>query len=508
MSCSAQERLEPASAPNSGSAAQVSGFKWLCAQLSGFAQDARGTVMMTFGLMAIAMFAIVGGAVDFGRWLNARDQTMSAIDAAVLAAGRALQTGATAEQAKQVALNYYNENTSSRVKVEDDTVTFIVSSDKTTVTASGAARIRTPFMGLANVDYLPLFTAPEAPEASIVQRSQTGTNREISLMLDVSGSMCQPCSKRDDMKAAAADLVSILLPDTQGQFWTKIAIVPFSGDVRPPANMLPQIVPPTTNVAWPKYRTFTSGGGGGNGNNGNSGNNGGGNTATYIYYRTACVGERQGSSKHTDTAASPTSDFVSPTYFYSPVSPASYTATVASNLCTTPVSGTVLPLTSDKSDLLGMIGGLTTGGGTAGHVGTAWAYYMLSPNWASIVPDGHEAVAYGTSDVKKIAILMTDGEYNYTYDNKGIRVGDGNAGPSANGNSSSGQAIAICNQMKQDGIDVYTVGFNLGGNQNAINTLKTCASSNDKAYLAENGASLKSVFRDIAIKLTDLHLAK
>ncbi len=506
MSCSAQKRFYPASFPNFGDAAHFSGLQRLRLQLAGFARETEGSVMVTFGLLTIAMFAMIGGAVDFGRWLHARDQTMSAIDAAVLAAGRALQTGATAEQAKQVARNYYIENTSSRFKVEDDTVSFIVSSDNTTVTASGAARIRTPFMGLANVEYLPLFTAPEAPEASIAQRSGTGTNREISLMLDVSGSMCQPCSKRDDMKAAAADLISILIPETAGEFWTKIAVVPFSGDVRPTSEMLPKVVPPITNVAWPKYRTFTFGGG--NGNNGQGGNNGGGNTATYNYYRTACVGERQGSSKHTDTAASPTSDFMSPAYFYSPVSPASYTATVASNLCATPVSGTVLPLTSDKSELLAMIGGLTTGGGTAGHVGTAWAYYMLSPNWASIVPDGHEAVAYGTSNVKKIAILMTDGEYNYTYDSKGIRVGDGNAGTSANGNSSAAQAVAICNQMKQDGIDVYTVGFDLGGNQTAMNTLKTCASSNDKAYLAENGATLKSVFRDIAIKLTDLHLAK
>ena len=565
MLCSAQKRLDPASAPVQTGAAHIRGFKRLRDGLSEFARDTEGTVMMTFGLMAIAMFAMVGGAVDMGRWLNARDQTISAIDAAVLSAGRALQTGATPDQAKQVALNYYNENTKSRLSLEDDTVQFIVSADRTTVTATGSAHIRTPFMALANVPSLPLFTGPEAPEASITQRSDTGTNREISLMLDVSGSMCSPCTKRDDMKAAAADLVSILLPDTQGLFWTKVAVVPFSGDVRPTASMLSQVVPPITNVAWPKYRSFASGGGGGNGNNGGNngngnsgngnngngnsgngnngngnsgngnsgngnggggnsgngnggggngggGNSGGGSTSTYNYYRTACVGERQGPNKHTDEAASPTSNFVTQTYVEKSSITLTYynanTASAASSLCSTPVSGTVLPLTSDKQDLLNMIGGLTTGGGTAGHVGTAWAYYMLSPEWSSIVPDGSEAVAYGTPKVKKIAILMTDGEYNYTYDNKGIAVGNNNAGPSANGNSSSAQAIATCNQMKQDGIEVYTVGFDLGGNQTAINTLKVCASSNDKAYVAENGAALRLVFRDIAIKLTDLHLSK
>jgi Flp pilus assembly protein TadG len=490
------------------------GSRQLRARLADFARDTEGAVMMTFGLMAIAMFAMVGGAVDLGRWLNARDQTISAIDAAVLAAGRALQTGATPEQAKQLALTYYNQNTKSRLLLEEDTVAFDVSSDKTTVTATGSARIRTPFMGLANVDSLPLFTGPEAPEASVLQQSHSGSNREISLMLDVSGSMCSPCTKRDDMKAAAADLVSILLPENQGEFWTKIAVVPFSGDVRPTTDMLSQVVPPITNTAWPKYRSFTQGGGGGkkdkkkDDDDDDDDDDDEEEEPAFNYYRTACVGERQGSNKHTDAAASPTSEFVTQTYVYSSVLPASYNAAKASSLCSTPESGTVMPLTSDKADLLAMIAGLTTGGGTAGHVGTAWAYYMLSPDWASIVPDGSEAVAYGTGNVKKIAILMTDGEYNYTYDNKGIRVGDGNAGPSANGNSSSAQAIATCNQMKQDGIDVYTVGFDLGGNQNAINTLKICASSNDKAYIAENGAALKLVFRDIAIKLTDLHLSK
>jgi Flp pilus assembly protein TadG len=547
MSCSAQKRLVPASAPTETGAAHIFGFKRVRARLSEFAGDTEGTVMMTFGLMAIAMFAMVGGAVDLGRWLNARDQTMSAIDAAVLSAGRALQTGATPDQAKQIAMNYYVQNTKSRLSLDDDTVSFTVSADKTTVTAAGSAHIRTPFMALANVESLPLFTGPEAPEASIAQRSHSGLNREVSLMLDVSGSMCSPCTKRDDMKAAAADLISILLPETQGEFWTKIAVVPFSGDVRPPASILSQVVPPITNVSWPKYRSFATGGGGANNNNGNgnsgngnsgsgnsgsgnsgngnsgsgnsgNGNSGGGNNdddddaPTFNYYRSACVGERQGQNKHTDEAASPTSNFLTPTYVEkSSVTLAYYNAnmaSVASSLCSTPVSGTVLPLTSDKTTLLNMVGGLTTGGGTAGHVGTAWAYYMISPEWSAIVPDGSEAVAYGTPKVKKIAILMTDGEYNYTYDNKGIRVGNNNAGPSANGNSSSGQSIAICNQMKQDGIEVYTVGFDLGGNQNAINTLKNCASDKDKAYIAENGAALKSVFRDIAIKLTDLHLSK
>ena len=44
----------------------------------------------------------------------------------------------------------------------------------------------------------------------------------------------------------------------------------------------------------------------------------------------------------------------------------------------------VIPLTSDKSALLATINGYTPAGSTAGHLGTAWAWYMLAPSWNSI----------------------------------------------------------------------------------------------------------------------------
>ena len=56
-------------------------------------------------------------------------------------------------------------------------------------------------------------------------------------------------------------------------------------------------------------------------------------------------------------------------------------------------------------------------GGTAGPVGTAWAWYTLSPNWASLWPRPIASrSAYDTAELRKIAILMTDGEYNTEYD--------------------------------------------------------------------------------------------
>ena len=62
--------------------------------------------------------------------------------------------------------------------------------------------------------------------------------------------------------------------------------------------------------------------------------------------------------------------------------------------------------------------------------------------------------------------------------------------------------------MKAKGIIVYTVGFDLGGNQTAIDTLSGCATNSSKFYNADNGDQLKQAFRDIALKISQLYLSQ
>jgi hypothetical protein len=68
--------------------------------------------------------------------------------------------------------------------------------------------------------------------------------------------------------------------------------------------------------------------------------------------------------------------------------------------------------------------------------------------------------------------------------------------------------------MKAAGIKVYTVGFQLGGNQLAVDTLKACASrdADDPVdapsyfFSAATGSELRGVFRQIALQLSTLRL--
>lgn len=445
-----------------------------------FARHEQGTSAIMFGLMSFAVMTFAGAAVDTTRWLNARSHTIDAIDSAVLAAGRALQTGATEEAARELARQYYMSNTAARSDIIEDTVDFEVRNNRSTVAATGRAFIRTPLLGLAHVEKLPLFMASEGSEATTAQDSAANYNREVALMLDVSGSMCSPCSKRDDMQAAARDLVEIMMKNNAtSPYWSKIAVVPFSGDVRPPSTLFDAAADP----AAPASRQFEVTTGTGRKRK----------TTTYTYSKTPCMAERSGDDKYTD-AAPGANKYMMPVY-------------TQNGSCTIASTATILPLSLEKSTVLSKINGLTTGGGTAGHLGTAWSYYMLSPAWSSNLPAGSQASAYGTAKLKKTAILMTDGEYNQEYDANGIDTSDSNGGTSANAATSAQQAVKVCAEMKARGIDVFTVGFDLP-NATAANTLASCASHPSMSYTVATGEQLRAAFRDIAIRTTELHLAR
>ena len=481
MSINLSKRKSSASTPQREGPSGLSAVRTCLNRLSNFAEDTAGDVAMLFGLMAMIMFMFIGAAVDMGRWLNARDQTMNAIDSAVLAAGRALQTnGGNETAALAVAQKYYDESIKNRLKVSTDSIRFEIADSGTSIKSKGNAYIKTPFLGVccgtSAVKSLPLLkeSGVEFGKATLAVGGNSELNIEISMMLDVSGSMGQG-SKLADMKDAASDLVDIVVWQDQGTYTSKVAIVPFSGDVRPPVAWIPAVTgttvtPAPANVVKYKY----------------------GNT--YTYKPSPCVGERPGTDKYKDTAPG-AGNFVLRQF-------------TSNGNCSTPATGEVMPMTNVKANLISKINGLTLGGGTAGQIGTAWASYMLSPNWSPVLSGLSLPVAYSTPKTKKIAILMTDGAYNSEHDASGITIGQNGAGASVNVADSPAQARAICTEMKAKGIEVYTVGFDLGGDTTATTTLSQCATDASKFYNAEDAEALKRAFRDIALKISQLYLSK
>ena len=143
---------------------------------------------------------------------------------------------------------------------------------------------------------------------------------------------------------------------------------------------------------------------------------------------------------------------------------------------------------------------------TAGHLGTAWAWYMLSPDWGYLWPNAESIPsAYNAENTMKVAILMTDGAYNQQYcngvDDDQIEVCDAP-------DDSTTQARALCTAMKEDNIVVYAVGFNIANNSSPAVTMEHCATDSSKYFRPATGAELVEDFREIAQDITDLRLSQ
>lgn len=272
------------------------------------------------------------------------------------------------------------------------------------------------------------FTTVDIPVASSTRFDQRDI--ELGMALDVTGSMSG--SKIAALKTAAKDLVDILFPDGQGNR-VRIGLAPYAASV---------------NV----------------GSLANSIANGSSSGHT-------CIHERTGADRFTDAAPTGSNKFGRRWNMSCP-------------------SATVQPLSDNKAAIKATIDSYGASGATAGHLGAAWAWYTISPEWASIWPSASQPVAYGNANTLKVVILMTDGIFNTQYE-------------SGNGNSSN-QARDVCSEMKTKGVVVYSVAFQAPGAAQTL--LQDCSSGQDFYFSADNDEELRLAFQKIAKRLNNLRL--
>jgi Flp pilus assembly protein TadG len=479
-----------------------------------FRRDEKGTIAIIFALMTVVVSSLVGGAVDFGRAVTVREQMQNAVDASVLAAARVWQTEQNLAQAEQHALKYYAGTKpdgahSSVTRFEPDLA-------RNSIVMEAQATVAAPFLSMVMPDG---FTVRASAEALLAAGGNGDTSLEISMMLDVTGSMSG--TKITDLKAAAKDLIDIVVWSDQSTRTSKVAIVPFANGVNLGSTTLVDQVrgtlktgsclsssspctayttntsPTSTQWTWGAPATFYRF------------TNTSGSTSTFRA-SSYCVSERIGTDRYTDAAPNAAARRVGPIYQSGNSSEADRCSMVKG---TNYQINAVVPLSSNKDALKQHVDNMQLAGATAGQIGTAWAWYMLSPNWSYLWPQAHRPVAYNTEGVQKIAILMTDGEYNTAHCNGVMSMNSANNGTRINCNANNGisdtQADEMCAAMKNGtGITVYTVGFALGGNTTAINTLRNCASDASKFYEASDGAELRQAFRDIALQVAKLRLSQ
>lgn len=412
-----------------------------------FVQHERGAVAILFSFFVLMLMLIVGIAIDTSRSINARMQASQALDAATLAAAKAMnEQGLNDTELLDIAKTVFLANTEQTVAGANFKEVQI-SIDRTDNSVSAFVD------GTVNATFTKLFNISQIPIQSRSTVSFNIKDIELALMLDTTGSMKEDNGQKlRDLKDAAKDLINILVGSGSQANKTRIALAPYAGAV----NVGP-------------YADQISNGASLDG----------------------CIVERE-NDRFIDDA--PTKG----KYFRS-IEMANIEARQLYNSrykhyrCP---KSTIQPLTDNTEILETQIDNLRARGYTAGHLGIGWAWYLVSPLWSNIWPDESRPEAYGKQNLIKAVVLMTDGRFNTAY--------TGN--PSNQKDRSYDDADRLCNQMKDNDIIIYSVAFKAP--LDAREALESCASATENYFNAENGAELRQAFRSIAIRLSNIRISE
>jgi len=431
-------------------------FQFKTAQTD-FGKDQKGSITIFFGLALFGILLILGLSVDGGRACDAKAKTADALDAASLAAAKDLMAGGmTDAQIVSNATDFFNRNVALTPSYGENYDNFRVVIDHVAdkITVSVNTNVPTTFARIVQFDAFKFRTSSQATFGV--------TDLELGLVLDTTGSMNDASNsgtgvpKIDELKVAAGQLFDTLLPDAGPSGSVRIGIAPFSASVN----------------AGPYAAAVTNG------------------TST-----DHCVVERAGADAWTDVDPIVAGDYLKPgSSGLNDIDPTEGLSRAPSAYACE--AAPVLPLTSDKAALKAEVNSFRANYWTAGHIGTAWGWYLISPNWHRVWPAASQPAPYDTKNLVKAIVVMTDGIYNTSY---------------YNASTSAQQAIDLCRNAKAKGVVVYTIGFT--SPIAAQSTLKACASIDAKTglpnfYQAESEADLSSAFQDIATKLTALRLDK
>jgi Flp pilus assembly protein TadG len=406
-------------------------------------RDDRGSIAIMFAASIIVLMMTVGLAIDGARAYNVSTRVSAALDAAALAAAKMLDDESFDDADIQDRAQRFfaaQLQTIPITGVTMDTPAVTVDRAGGHVDVSVDVAVRATLGQLAGISE---FRLPRAARVTYKQKFI-----ELAMVLDITGSMCQPCSKIDGLKAAAREAVANLINPSVPHGYTRVALLPYSGAVNAGG-----------------YAGAVSGGSSTDG----------------------CVVERQGAHTDDDHEATGSHEL-------------GVSNTVHNPKYSCP-SSTILPLSADRATLESKIDSLTTNGWTAGHIGLAWGWYALSKRWKDLWPE-ESRPRDDDEKVIKVVLLMTDGEFNTSY----LPGGGFNSTDVNQRNSSGDQAKRLCGNMKSENVIVYSVAFQAPPEAETL--LRNCATSSSHYFPASSNAELFAAFRTISERLAALRLSK
>ncbi|MCO6391420.1 VWA domain-containing protein [Aliihoeflea aestuarii] len=447
----------------------------------GFAADRRGNFAILMGVALSVLATGAGFSVNTAQLFNAKSALQTALDAAVTSTARDLTTGVIAEGDARGSIEaFLTANGSGPFAREGEGVVtldeVIVDRNAKTVDATATANVALAF---------PLFGAdPVRPVSARTAAVYSDQKVEVAMMLDVTGSMSG--QKIRDLRAAARIAVEAFLGNQRaGYERVRVSIVPYANSVNA-GSLAESSVFVERSVADRKAAPANT-------------------AARPVATRPDnCATERK-DARYRYSDAGPEYSMVNRDYLIDDF--IRYRdGNDKSRTCPTTA---IVPLTSDSGSLNRAIDSFKAVGGTGGHIGVQWTWYMLSERWAGVLPSASRPARI-TDNVKKYAILMTDGEFNLSY------FDASNYGQVYNDNGkrqTRDEAVRLCREMKAQGIEIFTIGFALAGeNSHAHRTMRECASAGTQSWRyffdVATGDELKVAFRDIAGTISGLYMSK
>ncbi|MGE4314495.1 MAG: pilus assembly protein TadG-related protein [Pseudobdellovibrionaceae bacterium] len=159
----------------------------------------------------------------------------------------------------------------------------------------------------------------------------------------------------------------------------------------------------------------------------------------------------------------------------------------------------IVPLTSDKDALNYEIAKLKADGNTSGNIGMVWGYRVISPEFPF-----KEGVAFDDPKWRKAVVMMTDGDN--TVNNIYTPYGGYTQSSVRSVTTMNDRFAETCQNMKDDGILIYTVTFTSGISDNTKDYYRECASDESKYYDAPSQTDLLNAFNAISKELSNIYI--
>lgn len=504
-----------------------------------FWQDKKGSVAVIVAISVAVLVLIAGAAIDFVTARHVRVSLQNSLDSAALAAGRYNMNSSdsknvTEQKLTAEAQTVFNANfklSPRLVTVQPLTLTYTppVGIIPDSVLVSVAASMPTNFLHLAGIPQINfnIQSKSQPPQAGPI---------DLALVLDMTLSMANSPAAGGDpkvttLKKVAKELVEEIM--RSGSSDIKIGVVPYSTYVNVGAP------PPTPSWILPIERT--------------------GDNCSYEFPNAACKPPVQYDCKvdgvlQKDACTSQdcsakgrllckTGTVARYKWFgcvgarsvLAPNHPAdislnSTTEAYLDNLSdstTVPYPGIstfsapqgcgtpLLPLTPavQKQTVIDKINALVPLGDTHIPAGLIWGWNILAPGEPYDARKLEDLKAIGG---RKVLLLMTDGinslsprlhDGAYAKNNDAARL----AREWRDGSKTELLMSAICEKIKKDEIEIFTVLFDVTANSESEARLRNCATggaTGGKTFDASNAAELKAAFRKITDQLKTLKLVE